>query len=602
MGEERSDALDEVAGAVADGTPVDWAREKEAAGPGVQEALEHLSIVEQIRNVHSSTPPAAGSTQDMAATVQIPPGISNWRHLRILELLGYGTWGEVYRAFDPTLQLEVALKLLKFEEPSGVAAERFLSEARRLARVRHHNVVTVHGADIHDGRYGIWTELIRGQTLEAYVKRQGPLSPREATLVGLDLCRALSAVHAAGLIHRDLKAGNVMREEGGRIVLMDFGSGADLPAGGAKQTSQHIYGTPMVMAPEQLHGEVAGPATDVYGLGVLLYWLVSRSYPIDAADFAEIVRRHERREYVPLRDRRADLPLGFVQVVERAIAPEPRNRFASAGALERALVVNMPRQQWWERPLGWMGRLRGWRGVAAAATLGGMTVVLLLHPWKRTEGETKHGLESQKQSAVTGTTAGGEAGLAHRGALTASASLRRLAAGGEEVVTAGCRVAPGDRLSISLEGSDSMYVYVLNEDRTGNVFVLFPIPGLLPKNPLSPSVKHHLPGAVGDSLVYWNVTSSGGRESIITVASREPLEQWEREIRRFPTASRGRPIAPNRVSPGTVRTLRGLGGISVEPPERTTSHRSLAEAIRALEEKSVKTGDIWIWTTELENP
>jgi methionine-gamma-lyase len=96
-----------------------------------------------------------------------------------------------------------------------------------LARVSHANVVTVYGAERHDGRVGLWMELVRGHTLEELLGRDGPLAERETVLVGLGLCRALAAVHAAGIIHRDVKSTNVMREEGGRIVLMDFGASVD---------------------------------------------------------------------------------------------------------------------------------------------------------------------------------------------------------------------------------------------------------------------------------------------------------------------------------------------------------------------------------------
>ena len=104
-----------------------------------------------------------------------------------------------------------------------------MNEARRLARLRHEHVVQVYGAEEHDGRVGLWTELVRGESLEEIVQRSGPLGAREAALVGLDVCAALAAVHGAGLLHRDVKAQNVMREGGGRIVLMDFGTGEDSP-------------------------------------------------------------------------------------------------------------------------------------------------------------------------------------------------------------------------------------------------------------------------------------------------------------------------------------------------------------------------------------
>jgi serine/threonine-protein kinase len=512
--------------------------------------------------------------------------------------VGYGGWGEVYRAFDPTLQMEVALKLLKFEEPwTSVAPDRFLSEARRLARVHHPNVVVVHGADRHDGRYGIWTEFIRGRTLEAYAKEHAWLGSREASLIGIDLCQALSAVHAADLVHRDVKAGNVMREDGGRIVLMDFGSGAELSRDKNLTASRHIHGTPLAMAPEQIRGEIAGAATDVYGLGALLYWLVSGKYPIDASDFVEVVRKHERREYVPLRDRRADLPFEFVQVVQRAIAPDFSERFPSAGAMEQALAATLTNRRGSRE---WLHSGWGRAAIAAAGALACLALVLLVHRGSKKEEDihnTQGGLSDQ-------TIKGQDGGhLPARGALTATAFLRRLASKGEEPVAPGSRVAPGDKLSMILEGSDSMYVYVLDEDLKGNIFVLYPIPGVRPANPLPPGVQHRLPGQIGDSLAYWNVTSAGERESIITVASRGPLEQWEREIQRFPRAVRGKPVAPHRFSDETIRTLRGLGGITVEPPGAgQKSRRSLADAIRALEERRFETGDIWIWTAELENP
>ena len=111
---------------------------------------------------------------------------------------------------------------------STALAERVLHEGRLLARVRHPNVLTVFEAETREGRVGICMEFIKGQTLDQVLGKQGPFGAREALLVGLDLCRALAAVHNSGLVHRDVKAQNVMREEGGRIVLMDFSSGQEL--------------------------------------------------------------------------------------------------------------------------------------------------------------------------------------------------------------------------------------------------------------------------------------------------------------------------------------------------------------------------------------
>ena len=188
-----------------------------------------------------------------------------------------------------------------------------LAEARHLARVRHANVVVVHGADEDDDQAGIWMEYIDGQTLAAMIRDHGVMSAREVVGIGLDLCRALSALHAAGLIHRDIKAHNVMREVGGRIVLMDF-SGAQALAPG--HDAEVFSGTPLYMAPELFDGAAATPASDVYSLGVLLFFLLTGTVPVDGPTMASLREAHRRGVRKRLRDLRPDLPESIVQIVE----------------------------------------------------------------------------------------------------------------------------------------------------------------------------------------------------------------------------------------------------------------------------------------------
>src|SRR5262249_32798681 len=145
-----------------------------------------------------------------------------------LDTIDKGSFGAVYRARDTKLQTDVALKLVPLPGLRLLYRWRALREARMLARVTHDNVVKVYGADITDGYAGIWMEFIEGDTLSARLREAGVFSAREAALIGCDLCRALAAVHHAGLVHGDVKPRNVMRAAGGRIVLMDFGTGKDL--------------------------------------------------------------------------------------------------------------------------------------------------------------------------------------------------------------------------------------------------------------------------------------------------------------------------------------------------------------------------------------
>src|SRR5262249_23946478 len=145
--------------------------------------------------------PAASPAGGAPAAAPVAGEHETWGSLVCLERIGGGNFGDVYRAWDPALEREVGLKLLR---AGGLrsAAHGYLAEARRLARVRHTNVVVVHGVDERDGRVGLSTDLLRGRTLAAWLADHGPLSAHEATVIGIELCRALAAVHAAGLVHR----------------------------------------------------------------------------------------------------------------------------------------------------------------------------------------------------------------------------------------------------------------------------------------------------------------------------------------------------------------------------------------------------------------
>jgi Tol biopolymer transport system component len=326
--------IEGVADAIVADEPVDWELVESAARPSERPLLAELKVLAEIARVHRGTLPP-GAAEAGGPTDVEGPSIGAWGPLRLLERVGEGSFGEVYRAWDPRLEREVALKLLRHEDAErDEVASAVIEEGRLLARVRHPNVVTVYGADRIDGRVGVWMELIRGRTLERVLREQGPYSVQEATVIGVDLCRALSAVHRAGLLHRDVKAQNIMREEGGRIVLMDFGAGF---AGVAGRDAPQLAGTPLYMAPEVLAGARATPRSDVYSLGVLLYHLVTEGFPVEGASFRSICERHERGERALLRDARPELPENFVRTVETALARSPEARFESAGAMEAAL-------------------------------------------------------------------------------------------------------------------------------------------------------------------------------------------------------------------------------------------------------------------------
>ncbi len=335
-GDDR--ALVDLAASVADGTPIDWDA-VEGRAPGRERRIaRHLRLVESIAALHRSIPSAEPDRTQKE--VEAPDG-KRWGRLVLLEVIGQGTSCEVHRAWDTELHRNVALKLLHDDdggEGRREARERLMNEARRLARLRHEHVVQVYGAEEHDGRVGLWTELVRGESLEEIVQRSGPLGAREAALVGLDVCAALAAVHGAGLLHRDVKAQNVMREGGGRIVLMDFGTGEDLSSG-----TSRLVGTPLYLAPEIFAGQKASVQSDIYSLGVMLFYLVTGNFPVTAATMEQLRQAHVNRQRRTLRDLRPDVPEAFIRVVERALDSDPSRRFHSVGELEQGLRESLDR-------------------------------------------------------------------------------------------------------------------------------------------------------------------------------------------------------------------------------------------------------------------
>jgi len=400
--------LNAAARAIADGDPVDWDGLESTVRDDDRAVVPQFRLVARIAEVHRSlSDPVPPRAPALSATLGEPeasvPAV--WGPLVLLERIGSGAYGDVYRARDPRLDREVALKLLRSDRRTADATgDGVINEARLLARVRHPHVVTVHGADLFDGRVGLWMEFIHGRSLEDEIRDRGPVSAEEAAVIGLDLCGALAAVHQSGLVHRDVKAGNVMRENGGRIVLMDFGTGCEQPDP-VEPARTGFAGTPLYTAPEVLAGQPATATSDIYSLGVLLYHLVTGAYPVTAHALDDLREAHRRGERRPLRDARSDLPGAFVAVVERALAPDPGDRFPSAGAVETALAaVLVPRPDSVEarsdgdsersesgpaqRAL--LGRIvpAAWRGWLAAATVAAVIVAGGLYAyvsWPRTD-------------------------------------------------------------------------------------------------------------------------------------------------------------------------------------------------------------------------
>ena len=334
MNEEDDGPIGDLAQAVLDGDPIDWPA-AESAGREASRLIQDLRLVDAIARAERGS----FIDVDLPGRPLDAPACS-WGHLRITERIGVGAFGEVYRAWDTRLERDVALKLFPMDE-AGDAAD-MLREGRLLASVHHPNVVAIHSADMFDSRAGLSMEFVRGRTLESLLQAGEKFPPAEVARIGLDVARALGAVHKAGLLHRDVKAQNVIRDDSGRVVLMDFGAGL-------RHDERHgAAGTPLYLAPEVFRGERATAQGDVYSLGVLLFHLLTRSFPVQGRTLEDLRWAHERGDAGERNALGPDVPPRLARIVMQAIDPRPAFRYphvaAMASDLERAVAP--PRRRW----------------------------------------------------------------------------------------------------------------------------------------------------------------------------------------------------------------------------------------------------------------
>ena len=547
MSANADDPLILAAARISDGTPVDWRRIRELLTNRNQETIaDELEALEQV---------ARASGGEAAVS---------WGRFTLVEVIGRGRFGTVYRALDPTLQIPVALKIIRPRPGAEFDYSRALQEAQRLARIRHPDVVRVFAAERVGDEVGVSMELVEGRTLDAIVRERGPFSAREAAVIGLDLCRALAAVHGAGLLHGDIKAHNVMRADGGRTMLMDFGAGRDLNVAPIAPGGD-FAGTPIYLAPEVFAGANRTPASDIYSLGVLLYFLVTGSYPLEGGTRTEIHRLHEQRgPRRPLRDARPDLPDDFIRTVERALAENPRQRFATAGALESALASTIAGGSSDHRESRHFTRPQ-WAAMAAAVVLlVGIPALGVYRGWFPSRSGTRstaaNAAVQTSRAADAPTPAAAPAAAPYR----ITAAFYRERDGSDEQIGADDRLARGDRLSFHVQVAQPTYVYVVNEDERGESFLLFPLPGQSLTNPLPPGQSHRLPGK-DERLrqLSWEVSSRGGREHFLLVARPERSPEFEKIISTLPAPVLNRPVEPAPLSADARSTLRGIGGLTV---------------------------------------
>ncbi|MEE2663707.1 MAG: serine/threonine-protein kinase [Myxococcota bacterium] len=256
---------------------------------------------------------------------------------RIVQRLGEGGIGEVFRAVDETLAREVAIKRLRPElaEREQLVA-RFRAEAQTLARLNHPHIATLYALEHSDGAMCMVMEYVEGETIAALLRERGPLELEPALRLGIQALDGIGYAHARGVIHRDIKGSNLMLDTAGTLKVMDFGIARVL--GEQRQTrAGQLVGTPEFMAPEQIRGEDADERSDLYSLGILIFALISGRGPFRAHSEYDLMKAQVEAAAPSLREVCPEAPAELAAVLGRARAKRPEDRFQSAAELREAL-------------------------------------------------------------------------------------------------------------------------------------------------------------------------------------------------------------------------------------------------------------------------
>jgi len=261
------------------------------------------------------------------STRQLPKSIGGYR---IVDRIGKGAMGVVYSALDEQNARRVAIKVMMTDlEGDPETRERFYREAKIAGRLQHRNLISVYDMGEEDGRLYMVMELLKGDTLNDYLKRVHTLS-LEATLDFMSqMCEGLAVAHVHGIFHRDIKPGNIFVQDDGSLKVLDFGV-ARL-ADSNMTASGFIVGTPDFMSPEQARGAEIDHRSDIFSTGAVFYYMLSGRKPFAATDLPAVLHKVEAEDPLPLTDREA--PTGLWKIISKALAKSLTRRYQELGEL-----------------------------------------------------------------------------------------------------------------------------------------------------------------------------------------------------------------------------------------------------------------------------
>lgn len=256
---------------------------------------------------------------------------------RILNKIDQGGMGTVYRALDPQLGRTVALKVLSHDLSASLDfVERFRREAITAANLHHQNIVTVFETGVDDGQHYIAMEYVDGRDLHKVIRTEGRMDLERVGALLAQVAAALDYAYQLGVVHRDIKPGNILLNERDEVKLVDFGIARALSAASRLTGSQIRMGTPQYTSPEQAEGAPGDARSDIYSLGIVVYELLTGQVPFVAETTDAVLYAHIHTPPRPLREQRQNIPPRVEQVVMKALAKKPEDRYQTAGEFAHA--------------------------------------------------------------------------------------------------------------------------------------------------------------------------------------------------------------------------------------------------------------------------
>ena len=315
------------------------------------DAMPTMAAPRSLKDLQQARPGQSLSSPSLS----LPPGFEIGRRYRVRRLLGRGGMGTVYQVDDVDLTREVALKLIRNDiAENATVLERFKREIQLSSKVTHRNVLRVYDLGETDGVQYLTMQFIAGEDLASLIKREKRLPIDRVLKIFRQICEGLEAAHEQGVIHRDLKPQNVMLGPGDHVYLTDFGLAKTLEQSGVTQTGA-VVGTPYYMSPEQVKGEPAGPRSDIYSLGIILYEMATGSVPYGGNSVYEVMIQRLQKPPRPPRELNPEIPAYVEKLLERCLAVDQEARYQTvreiladleSGRVHTTMKFELQKRRW----------------------------------------------------------------------------------------------------------------------------------------------------------------------------------------------------------------------------------------------------------------